>query len=246
MKKKPIIPIVILVVAALGYLVWKAWDRGPFLYAGTVEATEVDVPARLGTLIASYDIKEGDTVKAGQKLVTLTGEDYKLEAELAEGDFKRAEPLFRSGSLPKEQYDHLRIKRDDSVLKASWCIVTAPIDGTVLTTYHEPGEWAAPGVKLLTLADLREMWVTMYVPQPVLHKLSYGQKLTGLIPEADNKEIEGVITHINDEAEFTPKNVQTRQERSRLVYGVKVTFQNKDNILKPGMTVEVKIPDSNK
>ena len=53
MKKKPIIPIVILVVAALGYLVWKAWDRGPFLYAGTVEATEVDVPARLGTLIAA-------------------------------------------------------------------------------------------------------------------------------------------------------------------------------------------------
>jgi HlyD family secretion protein len=93
------------------------------------------------------------------------------------------------------------------------------------------------------LADLREMWVTMYVPQPVLHKLSYSMKLTGLIPEAGNKEIEGVITHINDEAEFTPKNVQTRQERSRLVYGVKVTFQNKDNILKPGMTVEVKIPD---
>ena len=243
MKKKIILPIAILLAAVLGYLIWKAWDGGTFLYAGTVEATEVDVPARLGTLIASYDVQEGDTIKAGQTLVTLTGEDFKLAAELAEGDFKRGEPLYRSGSLPKEQYDHLRIKRNDSVLKASWCTVSAPIDGTVLTTYHEPGEWTSPGTKLLTLADLREMWITMYVPQTVLHKLSYGMKLKGIIPEAGNREIEGVITHINDEAEFTPKNVQTRVERTRLIYGIKVTFQNKDNILKPGMTVEVQIPD---
>jgi HlyD family secretion protein len=246
MKKKAIIPVVILLLAIGGYFAWQTWGVGPFLYAGTVEATEVDVPARLGTIIASYDIKEGDTVKAGQKLVTLTGEDYKLAAELAEGDFKRAEPLYKSGSMPKEEFDHVRIKRDDAILKASWCIVSAPIDGTVLTTYHEPGEWTGPGTKLLTLADLREMWITMYVPQPILHKLSYGMKLTGLIPEAGNQTIEGIITHINDEAEFTPKNVQTRQERSRLVFGIKVTFQNKDNLLKPGMTVEVELPNDNK
>jgi len=239
--KKPV-----LILAALGllaFVLWRLFGGGPFRYAGTVEATEVDIPARLGTLIASYEVKEGDTVKAGQKLVSLTGEDYLLAAEMAEGDLRRAEPLYKAGSLPKEQYDHLRIKRDDAALKASWCSVKAPVDGTVLTTYHEPGEWAAPGSKLLTLADLREVWVRIYIPEPMLKQVSYGKHLKALLPEMKKKEFEGTVSHINDEAEFTPKNVQTQQEREHLVYGVKVTFPNPDSILKPGMTLEVELPD---
>jgi HlyD family secretion protein len=243
MKKKPILPIILIAVAAIGYSTWRVLNKDSFLYAGTVEATEVDVPSRLGTVISSYQVKEGEQVQEGQTLVTLTGEDYKLAAELAEGDFRRAEPLYRSGSLPKEQFDHLRIKREDAALKASWRTVKAPIQGTVLTTYHEPGEWAAPGSKLLTLADLREVWVRLYVPETVLHKLSYGLKLKAFVPEAGNKEFEGTVTHINDEAEFTPKNVQTRKERTRLVYGIKVTFPNRESLLKPGMTLEVKLPE---
>jgi HlyD family secretion protein len=243
MKKKPIVLVVILLLAVAGYAAWQTWGKGPFLYAGTVEATEVDVPARLGTLIASYDVQEGQTVQDGQTLVTLTGEDYKLAAELAEGDLRRATPLLKSGSLPKEQFDHLRIKRDDAALKASWCTVKAPISGTVLTTYHEPGEWAAPGVKLLTLADLREVWVRIYVPEEAIHKLSYGMKLKAIASEVGKRGFDGTITHINDEAEFTPKNVQTRKERTRLVYAVKVTFPNTDKALKPGMTLEIQLPD---
>jgi HlyD family secretion protein len=70
-------------------------------------------------------------------------------------------------------------------------------------------------------------------------------KLTGYLPELDNREFEGTIVKINDEAEFTPKNVQTRTERERLVFGVKVNFRdaNAQEILKPGMTIEVALPD---
>jgi len=63
-----------------------------------------------------------------------------------------------------------------------------------------------------------------------------------LAPELGMREFKGVITVINDKAEFTPKNVQTRKERTRLVFGVKITFQNPDRILKPGMTLEVSLP----
>lgn len=71
-----------------------------------------------------------------------------------------------------------------------------------------------------------------------LAELSIGQEVIGYLPEAE-QPFKGTITVINDEAEFTPKNVQTKQERTRLVYGVKVSFENDDKFtLKPGMTVE--------
>jgi len=57
------------------------------------------------------------------------------------------------------------------------------------------------------------------------------------------RKLTGRVTHINSEAEFTPKNVQTRQERTRLVFGVKISFDNKDGLLKPGMTIEMDLPD---
>jgi len=65
----------------------------------------------------------------------------------------------------------------------------------------------------------------------------------GLLPEMPGKRFPGRIALLRDEAEFTPKNVQTRSERTRLVYGVKLVFPNPDGILKPGMTIEVKWPD---
>ena len=63
------------------------------------------------------------------------------------------------------------------------------------------------------------------------------------LPELGMKRFEGKSTHIRDEAEFTPKNVQTRDERARLVYAVKVSFPNTDRALKPGMTIEVRLPE---
>jgi HlyD family secretion protein len=82
------------------------------------------------------------------------------------------------------------------------------------------------------------------VPQPVIAYLKPGMRLKGYLPEMSSREFDGVIEKINDEAEFTPKNVQTRSERERLVFGIKVNFHesNAEEILKPGMTIEVELP----
>ncbi len=93
---------------------------------------------------------------------------------------------------------------------------------------------SAPEPSSLPWPILRRVWCYFYVPQPVLVKLSYGQKVNATLPEMKGKTFQGVITHINDEAEFTPKNVQTEQERIRLVYAaVKITFDNSEGLLKP-------------
>ncbi|MBI5625260.1 MAG: efflux RND transporter periplasmic adaptor subunit [Elusimicrobia bacterium] len=235
--KKIIIPVVVL-AAALG--AWLLLRRPEFLYAGTVEATEVDLSARLSSTIAAFPAAEGRPVKAGEVLVRLSCEDFKLAAELADRDFTRAQKL-RDGAMTEESYDRLRYKRDDARLRLDWCVVKAPMDATVLAVYHEVEESVSPGTKLLTLADLGEVWAMVYVPQPLLAKLSLGMEVSALLPELPGRTFAGRIAHIRDEAEFTPKNVQTRQERTRLVYGVKVAFPNADRVLKPGMTLEVRL-----
>src|SRR4051812_43688575 len=221
MKKR--IPIIILIAAAV-FGLWKFTQRSGFTYAGTVEATYVDISPQVTTTISSVTVHEGDEVKLGQTLIELAGDDIKLAADIAEKDFRRAATLYKSGSTAQEAYDRLRFKRDDAALRASWCTIKSPLNGRVIDRYHEPGELVNPSMKLLTLADLSDVYAYFYVPQPMLAKIQLNMKVKGVVPEAGGKTIEGTVTHVRDEAEFTPKNVQTREERTRLVYGIKVSF----------------------
>jgi HlyD family secretion protein len=241
MKKRLriIIPVAVVV---LGIILWQVFKGDRFTYAGTLEATEVDIPAQVSSTIASLAVAEGQAVTLGQLLVTLDGSDYKLAQRQAEDDYNRGVMLFKSGSMPKETFDHLQSQKQLADLRVQWCAITSPLGGTVLTKYHEPGEWVNPGTKVFTLADLSQVWCLIYIPEPMLVKVSYGEKVTALLPELSGKTFEGTITHINDQAEFTPKNVQTQKERSNLVYAVKVTFANPEGLLKPGMTLEVQLP----
>ena len=238
--KKGIIAAVL--VAAGAFVAFRALKGRDFLYAGTVEATEVDLSSRVDSVISSFPAQEGLAVAPGQVLVALACEDLRLAADIAEKDFKRTAELRRAGSVPQESYDRALNKRDDAALRVDWCTIRSSIHGTVLSVYREPGELVAPGAKLLTLADLREVWAMVYVPYPLLAKLKPGMEVEAALPEADGRTLKGRVSRINDEAEFTPKNVQTRQERTRLVFGIKVAFPNPDTLLKPGMTVEMRLP----
>ncbi len=241
MKKRiPIIlAVILLVIAAI--IVWQVWLKGPFRYAGTVEATEVDIPSRLGTVITSYEVKEGDKVAKSQLMVVLSGDEVKVDSDEAADDYHRAISLYQSGSMAKEAFNHIKSRWETSSLRVSWCNVKAPLAATVLTKYHEPGEWVNPGTKLLTLGDLSEVWAYVYVPETKLASLKLNGEIRGWLADT-HQYFQGRISKINDEAEFTPKNVQTQAERTRLVYGVKCVFPNPDEILKPGMTIEVEFP----
>ena len=241
MKKKIIL--IVLILAAAGVGVYQYWQRSTFLYAGTIEATEVDISPQVTGVLSKVVPQEGDLVKKDQVMIEIGGEDYKLAAQIADREYNRAVKLHNTGSMPDEAFDRARFKRDDTALRAQWCTINSPLDGVTLDRYHEPGELVNSSMKILTLADLNQVWAYVYVPQTHLAKLSLGQVVTGYLPELSMKPFEGKIISIRNEAEFTPKNVQTRDERTRLVYGIKIQFQNPDRILKPGMTVEVKLPD---
>ena len=242
MKKR--IPLVIFVIVGIaGFIYWRI-QSNPFTYAGTVEATEVDVSSKVPSTLQTLLAKEGEAVTQGQTLAVLTGEDYKLAKKQADDDYQRGLKLYKEGTLPKEMLDHLKSQKELADLKVKWCTIQSPLHGTILARYREPGEWVNAGAKLFTLGDLREVWCLVYIPQPLLSKLSYGEKLKAILPESPEQVFWGTITHISNEAEFTPKNVQTRKERTRLVYAIKITFPNPQEQLKPGMTLEVKLPES--
>jgi len=231
-------------LVALGGAVKLLFFRAPFLYAGTLEATKVDLSSRLSEPIAQVVPQEGDRVTKDETVVRLVCDDVKVAADLANVNFQRSARLFKNGTISPDAMDQVRNRKQDSDVRLSWCDIRSPIDGTVLSRYHEPGELIAAGTKLLTLANVKDIWAYIYVPQPLVSRLKPGEKLTGYLPELNMKPFQGTILKINEEAEFTPKNVQTRAERERLVFGVKVSFlgANDDETLKPGMTIEVALP----
>ncbi len=120
----------------------------------------------------------------------------------------------------------------------SYTRVHAPISGTVIRRDVEPGETVLPGSALMTLADLSTMEVKVYVPGPMLGKIRLGQRVDVVTDSYPDRRFRGAVATIADEAEFTPKNVQTRDERVRLVYQVKLRVPNPDRVLKTGMPVD--------
>jgi HlyD family secretion protein len=190
------------------------------------------------------NVEEGAKVKEGDLLASLACEDTRIAQKLAEENFSRAERLRKSGAVSQEAFDQVASKKQDADARLGWCDIRSPIPATVLARLHEPGEWVNPGTKILSLANLEDVWAYVYVPSEKIAALKTGMKVPVFLPEMGERKWEGTIRKINEEAEFTPKNVQTRSERSRLVFGIKVAIPNADETLKPGMTVEVVFPET--
>lgn len=121
------------------------------------------------------------------------------------------------------------------------CYITAPFSGTLLKTLVELGENAAPGTSLIKFSDTRKAELVIYVSETELGYVKPGQKAEISIDSFSDKKFNGTVTYISSEAEFTPKNIQTKDERTKLVYGIKIEIPNPDNELKSGMPADAEI-----
>ena len=154
------------------------------------------------------------------------------EVETKESVLKAQEKVVRAQVVSAETALHL------AETQLSYTHIEAPVSGTVIRRDVELGETVLPGSALMTLADLSTMEVKVYIPGPMLGKIRIGQGVDLVTDSYPDRSFRGTVATIADEAEFTPKNVQTRDERVRLVYQVKVRVTNPDGILKTGMPVD--------
>ena len=195
---------------------------------------------------AAFDAAEEQykLVKAGprQELVregqaNLAGSDAALvAAEAARREVARMKLDLKALQAQTDQARAQLIMAEEDLRKSR---LYAPFDGFVTVKDVEEQEYVQAGTPVLTLAQLDEVWVKTYVPETQLGKVRLGQTGEVISDTFPGKRYSGRVTFISPEAEFTPKNVQTKEERVKLVYRIKVTLENPHQELKPGMPVDV-------
>jgi HlyD family secretion protein len=119
--------------------------------------------------------------------------------------------------------------------------IYAPVSGTVIVKDSEEGEVVSPGAPIVTIADLDDMWVKIYIDEADIGKLKLGQHAKARVDSFPGKDFSGSVKFVSSEAEFTPKNIQTREDRVKLVFAVKVSVDNQNGLLKPGMYADIAI-----
>lgn len=120
-------------------------------------------------------------------------------------------------------------------------VIRAPENGVVISKFRELGEVVTPGTPIVRMANLDRVWLRCYAPLPTLGKIRVGQKASVTTDSYSGKSYAGTVASIKEEPEFTPKNVQTAEERVKLVYAIRVDLYNPQHEIKPGMPADAVI-----
>ncbi len=174
---------------------------------------------------ARRDVAAAARASANERLQKLRAGNRREEIEAARARLASAEA---------------RVAQLDQQLKDA--AVTSPVAGVVTEKVSERGELLARGTVIAVVTDLANPWLTVYVAEPDVPRLRVGQEVEVITDAGDRRK--GRLAYVSPEAEFTPKNVQTRDERVKLVYRLKVTLPNSDGLFKPGMPAEARFTPS--
>lgn len=322
--KKKVVALLILVLAAAGsyygYHRYSDGDSEGIQVSGTIEATEVNLTARLPGTLEFVSVKAGDEVKKGQVVSRIIRSDLlaqkerdalgvqKAEAQLndlasgareqeiaearaaastarvnydkANTDYGRAEQLQQGGAISRADFEkaetalqiaknqldsakarlallesgsrpdqveaaRIELERSRTVLQATQSLlddtnIASPIDGTVVTRNFEPGEFVSTGAAVVTVADLKDLWIKVYISTDDLPAIKLDQEVS-FTASGTPEVFKGTVIEIASRGEFTPKMIQTKQERTNTVYAVKIKIDNSSGVFKPGMPADVTI-----
>lgn len=202
--------------------------NGAAVYSGSVELTEHSLGFAASGRIENLLVEEGERVTEGQRLALLDHFDQAVR------DAERAQHLLESGGFSRQEYEHLAQAVTDMQL-------ISPVDGVILTKIRENGEVTGAGAPVLVIGDTTRIWVKIYVPEHTVTRLRIGQPAKVRIDGLD-RELPARISSIAAQAEFTPRNVQTPEERTMQMFGVKVLLDDPSGI-RPGIFADVEILD---
>jgi len=219
-----------------------AGSRGEDILRARAQVRE----ARAMAEAASADSRRIEILFAQNSVTTKQRDDAAAAAERTAAGLAATESLLNrlvTGNRPEEiqaaqasvALAKARLAQADKAIAD--CIITAPSPGIITTKNAESGEVTAAGAPLATLSRMDEVWLSLYLPETRLAGIKIGRKATVKI-DGDPSRYEGTITFVSPEAEFTPRNVQTPDERVKLVYRIKVTLPNPKGIFKPGMPAD--------
>jgi HlyD family secretion protein len=207
-----------------------------------LEAASADLERFEGLLrVNAGSVKQRDDAKTRRDVAQARVRAAQERAKAASDAHERV----RSGARPQEiDAARARVAAVEAQVaslqkNASDAIVKAPVGGIVTSRLLDTGEMAAPHAPIVVVTDLDHAWANIYVDERMVPQLKIGQAAT-IVTDAGQR-LPGTITFISPKAEFTPRNVQTAEERSKLVYRIKVTADNKGGVLKPGMPVEADV-----
>lgn len=222
-----------------------------------VSAAEADVSATRAELVsAEQDLQRFETLLTSNSGSRKQRDDAATRRDVARDRVAAAESRVRSA---QEALARLRAGARRQEIEAARARLAAadaqiatlekslgdttfrsPVAGTVTEKLAEPGEVIAPRTPIAVVANLDHAWADVFVPEPAVPRLRLGQPAQ-LFTDAGGPPVSGTITYISPKAEFTPRNVQTAEERSKLVYRIRVSVDNTAGVLKQGMPVEAEL-----
>ena len=135
----------------------------------------------------------------------------------------------------------LRAQLESAKTQLGYTEIRSPLDGVVLTKNVESGEVVSPGTPVVTVANIAELWMNIYIPETQTGLVKLGQAVSVKVDSFPKESFKGTITFVSSESEFTPKTILTQEERIKLVYRAKVSLENTQQRLKPGMQADAEI-----
>ncbi|GIM30042.1 hemolysin D [Clostridium polyendosporum] len=216
------------------------------VYSGTVESESFNVSAEVGGRISDINISEGSLIKAGEKIAQIDPKFYELQKAQAEGALKIAKA--KQAEVPGNARDTLKDQAQGAVEQTQAAVdlaqlhidktsITAAVEGVVTEVFVHKGELVSSGMNIAKFRDNKNKYVKIYVEESKRNKITVGNSLDIKINDKTEK---GKIIYVSPESEFTPTNVETRDEKEKTLFEVKVKFEGNSETI-PGMMVDVNL-----
>ena len=228
----------------------REWTERDFRRVSDLFAKELVAAQEVDRARQAYEVAAANEASARERLDLVAAGPREHEVAAGRAEVRAARErvlLLRAGPRPdavaatRSQASQAEAALTVARTRLAEATIASPIDGVVLRKTLEVGETANPGVPILTLLDTNDLWLRAYVPETEIGRVRVGQRATISVDAYPGRAFPGTVSEISSEAEFTPKNVQTKKERVNLVFRIKIAVPSADGVLKPGMPADAMV-----